>query len=137
MILAKDRTPGYEQMMTNLAGYLHNRGYENIRAQAIEGYDDPSGLQKKDSSQSFTPDITARKNGDKHFFEIVDYPQKEQDLIVTKWMLLSTLARRMDGSLVLVVPHGKMSFTNRILRSHGIQANVLSARDLPVASAGA
>lgn len=124
-------------MMTKLAGYLRKKGYENIRAQAIDGYDDPSGLQNQHSAQSFTLDITARKNGDKHFFEIVDYPQKEQKLTVSKWMVLSTLAQRLAGNLVLVVPHGKMSFTNRILRSHGIQADVLSAKELKAVSATA
>lgn len=130
MILAKNRTPEFEQIITRLAGYLENKGYENIRAQALDGYEDPAGLQNRQSAQSFTPDVSARKNGNKHFFEIVDYPRKDQSLVVSKWMALSTLAQRLAGALVLVVPHGKMSFTNRLLRSHDIQARVMSTKDL-------
>ncbi len=58
---------------------------------------------------SFMPDLTARMNNHKFYFEIVDYPKKNKDLIVTKWMLLSTLAKQRTGELFLMVPHGKLN----------------------------
>jgi hypothetical protein len=130
MILAKDRTPEYEQMVSTVAQYLENKGFEGIRAQAIDTYEDPAELTRKDSQFSFTPDLTASINGSKHYFEIVDYPQKDQELIVSKWMLLSTLASHRDGHFSLIVPFGKMNFTKRILKDYKIQADVIPAQTI-------
>lgn len=137
MILAKIRTPEHEKMMHSVAGYLQNQGYERIKAQMLDEYEQPAELKKRGSEQSFTPDLTARKNGNKHYFEIVSYPQKDQELVVSKWMVLSTLAQQLDGKFFLVVPHGKMSYTNRIIQHHSIAANVISVKDLQSVKANA
>ncbi|MDO1445827.1 hypothetical protein Q0590_06170 [Rhodocytophaga aerolata] len=130
MILSKKKTPVYQKIVFSITEYLKKKGYENIQAQGIDEYQDPAHITRKGADESFTPDLTARRDGSKHYFEVVDYPKKDKNLIVSKWMILSTLAKQLNGKLHLMVPHGQMSFTNRIIQSNNIDAQVLSLKEL-------
>jgi len=126
MILAKENTPIHKKILSSITSYLNKKGYENIRVQGIETYDDPAQISRKDSDQSFTPDLTARKEGVKHYFEVVNYAKKDKNLVISKWMILSSLAKQLNGKLHLMVPHGQMSYTNRLIQANNIEAQVLS-----------
>jgi hypothetical protein len=130
MILSKKKTPVYEKVVLTITEYLKKKGYENIKAQAIDAYQSPAHITRKGAGESFTPDLTARRDGVKHYFEVVDYPKKDKNLIVSKWLILSTLAKQLNGKLHLMVPHGQMSFTNRIIQSNNIDAHVLSLKEI-------
>lgn len=100
------------------------RGYQNVRAN-LDGYDTPAKLSRaKEDDEAFIPDATGVLNGKKSYFELA---QKTDDLqeVVTKWKLLSNLASYKNGKLFLVVPHGHLAFTNRILNNYPIQAEVI------------
>ena len=99
------------------------KGYQNVKANT-EGFDTPAKLTRPNEEEAFIPDATATLNGRKSYFELA---QKTDDLqeVVTKWKLLSNLASYKDGKLFLVVPHGNLAFTNRILDNYPIRAEVV------------
>jgi hypothetical protein len=130
MILAKDNTPVHKKILHSIASYLQKKGYENIRVQGIDAYKDPAHITRKGAGESFTPDLTARKDGGKHYFEVVNYHKNDKNLVVSKWMILATLAKQLSGKLHLMVPHGQMSYTKRILQSNNVEADVLSLKEI-------
>ncbi len=131
MILSKEKNPVYEKALRTITNYLKKKGYENIKAQGMDEYQNPAHITRKGAAdESFTPDLTARMDGVKHYFEVVNYPKKDKNLIISKWLLLSTLAKQLNGKLHLMVPHGQMSFTNRILQSNNIDAHILSLKEI-------
>jgi hypothetical protein len=130
MILSKEQTPVHTKILSSITDYLKKKGFENIRVQGIDSYDNPAHITRQGADEAFTPDLTARKNGGKHYFEVVNYAKKDKDLVVSKWMILSTLAKHLKGHLYLMVPHGQMSYTNRILQANQIEAQVLSLKEI-------
>jgi uncharacterized protein (UPF0297 family) len=130
MLLAKESTPVHKKILTSVTSYLQKKGYENIRAQGIEMYKDPAHITRHGADEAFTPDVTARRYGAKHYFEIVNYARKNKDLVISKWMVLSTLAKHLRGQLHLMVPLGQMSYTQRILQANNIEAQVLSLKNI-------
>jgi hypothetical protein len=130
MILSKEHTPIHEKILTSITSYLKKKGYENIRVQGMDEYDNPAHITRMGADEAFTPDLTARRNGAKHYFEVVNYSKNDKDLVISKWMILSTLAKQLRGKLHLMVPHGQMSYTNRIVQSNNIEANVLSLKNI-------
>jgi hypothetical protein len=122
-------TPEYETTITTLATYLHAKGYERIRADLAE-YEKPSRLIKQGSPDAYVPDLTASKNNGKFYFEIVNTTEEDKTRTVGKWQLLSLLAQSQNGKFFIVVPHGKMSYTNRILATNSITAEVLKMQSI-------
>lgn len=101
------------------------RGYKEIKAN-LDDYDTPSRLSRKssDGEEAFIPDVTGILNGRKSYFEVAMKTDKIRQ-VVTKWKLLSNVARFKRGKLVLIVPRGHFAFTNRILNKYPIQADVV------------
>lgn len=106
---------------------IKSRGFESIRA-VISDYESPARLTKKGTEKSFIPHITARTNNGKHYFEIVSKSKKDPVELINKWMLLSSLAELRNGTFFLVVPHGKLSYTNNLLQEHSINATLLKIK---------
>ncbi len=102
---------------------LKLRGFEKVRAN-IEGFDTPSRLTKPQEDISYVPDITAVKRGGKSYFEIAVKSSRIQE-IISKWRLLSELARLRHGKFYLLVPRGNYAFVRRTLDAHPIEAEVL------------
>lgn len=117
-------TPEYECMITSIASYLDKKGYERIRADLTD-FERPSRLMKKGSQDAYVPDLTARKNNGKCYFEIVNTTEEHKLRTIGKWQLLSTLAESQNGKFFVLVPYGKMSYTNRLLADHNINAEVV------------
>ncbi len=121
----------HREMIHTAIHYLENKGYEQIRAD-LDDYEKPARLTRQGTDEGYVPDITARKNGGKFYFDVVTANKDEHLHTVGKWRLLSTLAEHRNGKLMLFVPYGKMNFTNRILQDNNIEAEVMKIQDLPV-----
>lgn len=113
----------YQEHIDRAVEYVENLGFENIKAR-YEGYDEPATLRMQGSDVSFTPDITAMKNGGKYYFEIADRNEKKSE-VVGKWKLMATLADMKGGDFRIFVPYGSMKYTNDILNSKNIEAEII------------
>lgn len=99
------------------------KGFEKIRAN-MEGFETPARLVRADSGDSYIPDITGLKNGTKSYFEIaVKNPKKKAT--VSKWKLLSQLAKLRNGKFYLLVPRGNYAFVQRLMDKYPIEAQVV------------
>jgi hypothetical protein len=121
--------PVYESMVTSVADYLQGHGYDSIRAD-VPAYEKPARLTRQGEDSGYVPDLTARKDGGKYYFEIVTENKDENTELAGKWRLFSTLAEHRNGELILLVPRGKMKFTNKLLTDHGIKANVMKFNEI-------
>lgn len=117
-----------EELIQQLINVLVSpRGYKDIRAN-LEDYETPAKLtrqnKKTNEDESFIPDVTAVINGRKSYFELA---VKSDDVtqVVTKWKLLSDVARYKRGKLFLVTPRGHFAFADRLMKLHMIQAEVV------------
>ena len=99
------------------------KGFKMIRAN-IDNFDAPSKLNRKGDNDYFVPDITGILNGRKSYFEVAMKTDKIRHL-VTKWKLLSNMARFKEGKLFLLVPKGHLAFTNKIIKDYAISAEVI------------
>ena len=108
--------------------WARKKGFHNIKASvSLEGEDTetPSGFSKPGSDDEIQPDMTALKTGGKCYIEIATKSDNIRRT-VTKWKLLSTIARMKGGRLFLLAPHGHKAFTNRLVKKHDIEARIIS-----------
>lgn len=106
--------------------WLETRGFQKIRAVSLEGYEDPSTFTRQRDEASFTPMLTARKNERKYYFEIAEKSvKKSKERVIQKWALLAELAELRNGEFQVFAPYGMFSFTRRILKNHGIEAEIV------------
>ena len=99
------------------------KGFKKIRAN-IDSFESPSKLNRKGDDQFYVPDITGVLNGRKSYFEVAMKTERIRHLI-TKWKLLSNMARFKEGKLFLLVPKGHLAFTNKIVRDNQISAEII------------
>jgi hypothetical protein len=105
---------------------VKRKGYSEIKSKA-EGFDAPTTLRRVDDSITCTPDISARKNGRKSYFEIAIKPKKDalKERVISKWKLLQQLATMRHGKLYIVAPHGNFAYTKRVCDKHNIDAVIV------------
>jgi len=103
----------YADILNDSVSYLEQRGYENIKAD-IEGYETPKSYNKKGSDINITPDITAVKEGRKHYFDISLKSAKPR-LLKSKWLFLNTLSSLKSHRFRLITTRGHYKFTNEML----------------------
>lgn len=113
----------YQEHIDRAIDYVENLGFENVRAR-YEGYEEPGSLRMQGTEKSFTPDITATKNGGKYYFEIADRGESSIE-VVGKWKLMATLADMKGGDFRIFVPYGSMKYTNDILDNKHIKAEII------------
>lgn len=116
----KVKRPFVRKMIAKITG----KGFDNIKS-ISEDYDDPKSFRSLDEDIQFTPDLTAVKNGGKHYFEVAMKTDKVQKL-VSKWKLMGTLANLKKGKLHLYTPRGHKTFTQKVVINYGINANVIA-----------
>jgi hypothetical protein len=58
----------------------------------------------------------------------VNYAKKDKNLVISKWMIVSTLDKQLKGQLHLMVPHGQITYTKHIIEANSIDAHVLSLK---------
>ncbi len=123
-ILTVEQQKGSELIREVVDKIVSPRGYKDIRAN-LEDYDTPSKLSRAgEDDEAFIPDITGVLNGRKSYFELALKTDKVRP-VVTKWKLLSNMAKFKNGKLFLIVPRGHFAFTSRLLNKYPIQAEVI------------
>ncbi len=103
----------YSDVLEDSITYLENRGFENIKAD-IEGYETPKSFSKVGSDVTITPDITATKEGRKHYFDISLKSEKPK-LLKSKWLFLKTLSNLKSHRFKLITKRGHYKFTQDML----------------------
>lgn len=113
-----------DTLIVDAVTLLKDKGFENIRVD-LDDYEKPSKLQKKGSPKAYIPDLTAKQDDGKCYFEIVRKSENNEGEQIEKWSLLSTLAKHRNGKFFLLVPHGKLNYTRQILEKNDIEAEVV------------
>ncbi len=113
-----------KSILSYAANILKSRGFEEIHAD-VEEFDPPSRLLKKGSDTEFTPDLTAKQNEGKCYFEIVRTAKRDKSRLIDKWSLLSAVAKHKNGHFFLLVPDGKMNYAQKILKDENIEAGII------------
>ncbi len=93
--------------------HLEARGFEHIKAD-LEGYETPKSFVRKSTGNSITPDIVARKNGRKYFFDI-SLKSEEPRSLKSKWVFLDTLSRLKSNRFRIITTRGHYKFTDTML----------------------
>jgi len=104
--------------------WVTKNGFSNVKANH-ESYPDPSQFRKADGEDPIVPDITAVKQGGKSYIEIATKTEAVEPH-VSKWKLLSTMADRKGGHLVLLAPKGHKTFTSQVVEKYFIRAKIVS-----------
>lgn len=108
-----------KQKLENIAileksiNHLQAQGFENINAD-MPGYETPKTFLKKGAGSNMVPDISAVKNGIKHYFDIslkLDKPS----ILKSKWLLLDTYSRLNAAVFKIITTKGHFKFTDQLL----------------------
>jgi hypothetical protein len=112
-----------QQYIERAIGWVKKRGFRDLKANH-DDYDDPTQFTRPDEDQPYVPDITAKKVGNKSYFEVAI---KSDDVHrkVSKWKLLSTLASMKGGKLFLLAPRGHKAFVQRVLDKYSVNAKLV------------
>ena len=113
-----------QKHLENAVDLLSQKGYQSIKAD-LDNYDKPVAFSQKNSENTFVPDLTAVSRSGKCYFEIVTKDKKDQDEVISRWKLFSTLATMRNGKFVLLVTRGMMRFTMDTIQNHHIEADVM------------
>ncbi len=124
MIQSIENPDTVKELLDSVVTHLENRGFENIKADHPD-YESPTKFIQKNANSELVPDLTARRNGSKYYFEIAQKTDNKEEL-VSKWKLLATMAHIKNSQFKVFVPHGSMQFTRRILKQNNIDAGVVS-----------
>ena len=123
MLKESRSTSSYNEKVQKVIDKVKKMGFSEIRAD-IDEYETPPKLISKSNNVDFIPDVVARKNGTKGYFEISKKEKDTNDLI-NKWSALSALANIKNGVFQIYVPHGHMKFTRELLTANDIDAEVI------------
>ena len=113
-----------EKYFDKALSWVQQNGFSEVKANH-EDYPQPTSFSKTGADGAIVPDITGLKQGAKSYIEI-STKTDNHNTIVTRWKLLSTLANRKGGQLVLLAPRGHKSFTQRLIEQYFIPARVIS-----------
>ncbi len=124
-MLSKERSGNkYPLIISQIIPMLESQGYQNFRAE-VPNYDDPNGFTLQNSDElRFVPDLSARKNDKKTYFDIASKKSDPQKLI-SKWKLLSTMANLRQGNFKIVAPRGTVLYTRGLLEKYQINAELV------------
>ena len=96
--------------------WAKRQGYTSIKAN-FDGFNQPSQFTQTESNTTFSPDVTGHKFGKKVYIEIATKTENIQREI-SKWKLLSTIARIKGGKLFLLAPKGHKAFVEKIVKTY-------------------
>lgn len=103
---------------------IQRKGFFNIRS-ITKDFEYPKAYRSLQKDYEVTPDVTALKAGNKHYFEVALKTELVHNL-VSKWMLLQQLAQAQGGKLHLYAPKGHKAFAQRIINTYNIRARIVS-----------
>ena len=105
--------------------WVENRTSGEIKAN-FEGFEKPVAFTSKNSDKEIRPDFSfVSKGGGRHYTEIV-VKQDDSKNLITRWKLLSTMAKMKNGKLFLLAPRGHKMFAQRIIEDYNIPASIQS-----------
>ncbi|MDX1667537.1 MAG: hypothetical protein R3350_09920, partial [Saprospiraceae bacterium] len=111
------------QIVEKAVTWIEERLFTEVRAD-LGSYEQPQGYLWNDGRAELRPDLTARRNGRKSYFEIAT-KSDDGEKTAREWKLLRRLADLKDGQLYLFMPEGHRSFTHRLIREHDIKAQLV------------
>lgn len=103
--------------------WIFRSKFQDVKAR-IAPFEGTKTFHSKRMGTSFTPDLSATRNGNKSFFEIVRNKEPEQQL-AEKWQLLQTIAQRTGGKLYLFTPKGFKAFAEQLTGKFCIDAKII------------
>ena len=115
-----------KQLIEKAVEWAKKRGFVKIKAN-IENkeFDTPASFVKPGEENPYVPDVTGMKFGRKNYVEVA---LKTDNLkrTISKWKLLSTLAKMKNGKLFLLAPRGHKTFAQTIVKERHLNAKVIS-----------
>ena len=123
MIVEVDESKKIHDWMLKAVELVESRGFTDVKSK-LDGYEDPISFDKKGDDTNYTPDITAEENHGKAYFELARKTDEVTSL-VSKWKLLSTIAKMKKGSFHIIVPYGQNKFTQEILDKYPVEADLI------------
>jgi hypothetical protein len=115
---------GNESLRAKMVHWAKNRRFSNIKAN-LEGHEIPTAYTKPGEDVPYIPDATGVKLGIKSYFEVA-MKSDDNERIIRKWKLLSTLAEMRNGKLYLFAPKGHKAFVMNVVKERNLHANVES-----------
>lgn len=124
-MLSKERTGSkYPLIVSKVIPILESQGYQNFRAE-LPDYETPNGFKLQSTGDlRFVPDLSAKKNDKKTFFDISSKNSDPKQL-VSKWQLLSRIANLRKGSFKIVAPRGTVTYTRSLMEKYDISAELV------------
>lgn len=113
-----------ESLREKLVSWAKTRRFTNIKAN-LEGHEIPTSYSKPDEDTPYVPDATGVKLGVKSYFEVA-MKSDNNERVIRKWKLLSTLAEMRNGNLYLFAPKGHKAFVTSIVKERNLHASVES-----------
>lgn len=113
-----------ETFREKLVNWAKTRRFTNIKAN-MEGHEKPTAYSKPDEEKPYVPDATGVKLGVKSYFEVA-MKSDNNERVIRKWKLLSTLAEMRNGKLYLFAPKGHKAFVTSIVKERNLRASVES-----------
>ena len=113
-------TTGYPKLVEDTIKALKKKGYKIFQAFHPD-YEPPAEIKSTSQENGYTPDIKAKKNeGDApSYVDIAEKVSKDQlQRLVTKWELLSTIAKIKHGQFFIVTPSGTITLTKDLLEKY-------------------
>lgn len=107
-----------KEYLKNAIDWAKKNGISGIKANC-EGFEHPSQFTESNGERSYIPDVTGSILGNKYYVEIATKTDNEQTSL-SKWKLLSTLAKIQGGKLFLLAPKGHKAFAERILKNYNL-----------------
>ena len=131
MLYTRKRSDEYNLLAEQIIKYAKKSGYEDIKAD-FSGYDSPASLKMLNQDVVLTPDFTAKRGENKHYFELVvkNGDEDDQSTLISKWKALEMIAKMKGGSLRLFVPRGSYKFATDLVQNHGIDAQLIKISDI-------
>lgn len=112
-----------EKMIRKAIGWAQKKGMHSIKS-VIDDYEDPKSFIRQRTSNAIMPDITAFLRSKKRYIEVANRNTENLNRMVTKWKLLSKIARHNGSKFFILAPHGHKAFAERIVDRYNIRSEV-------------
>lgn len=92
----------------------------------FDGYEKPKSYHNSSTDVEVCPDLSFMSMGGAKNYSEIALKQDDEDALITRWKLLSTMANLKRGKLFLLAPRGHKMFTHRLIDAHNINAVIRS-----------
>jgi hypothetical protein len=89
--------------------------------------DTPKPIGFYNSKKQFVPDIVAKFSNKRDFYAIEkNISEKDVHLLVFKWILFASEARKYSGTFFLVIPKSKVELCNEVISEKQLDLTVIA-----------